>query len=58
LYDLPFPGDSHRVRGVLNVVALLSPVESLISSEARGAHTLLVRLGLATCKRFLGLPDR
>jgi hypothetical protein len=38
-YRLLFARDSHRVRGVFSVVALLSPVESSIPSEALGAHT-------------------
>jgi hypothetical protein len=39
-----FFGDSHRVRGVFSVNALLSPVESLIlPSEALGAHIFVLR---------------
>jgi hypothetical protein len=58
-YNILFAGDSHRVRGVSSVVALLSPVESsILPSEALGAHTLLVRLGVGACKRILGLPRR
>ena len=49
---VPFTRDSHRVRGVFSFVALLSPVESSILSGAHGAHTSLVRLWIAACKRF------
>ena len=51
-YFYVFHRDSHRVRGVLSFVALLSPVESSSPSGALRAHSILLRPRLARCKRF------
>jgi hypothetical protein len=50
---VPLTSDSHRVRGVFSCLQLLSPVESSsLPSEALGAYSLLVRLGVAGCKKY------
>lgn len=48
-YD-PFVRDTHRESGVFSIVALLSPVDSSISSGALLAHEILVRRGDAGSK--------
>jgi len=49
---LLFSRDSHRMRGVLSDVTLLSPVESFIPLRSLVAHSFLVRLRARQCKSF------
>jgi hypothetical protein len=47
-----FARDSHRVRGVFSVVALLSPVESSIPSDAAKLTTCLYARGMPAARGF------